>query len=165
MRLLFTLDEKDYGEDFPVIQKKAVRAVIKKDGLIATQRSAAGEYKLPGGGMEPGESEIQALAREVREETGLIIRPETVRGIGEILELREDIFEKGKKYEAHSYYYSVEVTGEEVPLSMTDSEIAAGYHLAWEKPEVIIAENERIMDTKWKLRDTRFLKFLEKERP
>ena len=72
--------------------------------------------------------------------------------------MREDIFKKGFKYEAHSYYFSCDVGEGSVPLAMTDSEIAAGYHLQWEEPEIFILENERIMDVKWKLRDTVFLK-------
>lgn len=30
-------------------------------------------WELPGGGLDPGESEVQALVREVREETGLSV--------------------------------------------------------------------------------------------
>lgn len=34
----------------------------------------AGKLDLPGGKMEPGETEKEALIREVREETGIIVR-------------------------------------------------------------------------------------------
>ncbi|MCL3881620.1 NUDIX hydrolase [Marivita sp. GX14005] len=41
--------------------------------LITRQDGQEREYQLPGGGIDPGESPVQALAREVREETGWTI--------------------------------------------------------------------------------------------
>ena len=92
MERLLTLDLKDYTDDMPVFEKHTVRAIIMRDGRLSMQLSGRGEYKIPGGGVEGDESHVVALQREVREETGLIILPESVREIGEILELREDVF-------------------------------------------------------------------------
>lgn len=53
--------------------------------LLLIQRGnapAKGQWSLPGGRIEPGESAEQAVAREVREETGLNVR--VVRWIGRI---------------------------------------------------------------------------------
>ena len=47
----------------------AYAVVVGTDGhlLLVDER---GELQLPGGGIDPGESPVQALHREVREETG-----------------------------------------------------------------------------------------------
>ena len=52
--------------------------VVEKDGRIACVRVDRGErwyYDLPGGAIDGGETEQQALAREFVEETGLTVRP------------------------------------------------------------------------------------------
>jgi ADP-ribose pyrophosphatase YjhB (NUDIX family) len=54
---------------------------IVRDGdgrLLLVQRGhdpEAGRWSLPGGRVEPGETDAQALTREMREETGLIVTP------------------------------------------------------------------------------------------
>jgi 8-oxo-dGTP diphosphatase len=54
-------------------------AVVVHGRLLACRRvggpDTAGGWELPGGKVEPGESEAQALVREVREELGCEIRP------------------------------------------------------------------------------------------
>jgi 8-oxo-dGTP diphosphatase len=55
-----------------------VGAAICRDGrLLAARRSApsslAGRWELPGGKVDPGESEEQALVREIREELGVAV--------------------------------------------------------------------------------------------
>lgn len=67
----------------------AVSAGIFRDGKILLVRRARepskGVYTFPGGRVEFGESLIEALAREVREETGLVIEVIGLAGFREAL--------------------------------------------------------------------------------
>ena len=53
-------------------QRPGVYSVLVRDGkvLLTYQAEPVPEFQLPGGGIDPGESPIQALHREVLEETG-----------------------------------------------------------------------------------------------
>ncbi|MBN9105515.1 MAG: (deoxy)nucleoside triphosphate pyrophosphohydrolase [Propionibacteriaceae bacterium] len=57
---------------------EVVGAVIIRDGRVyCAQRASgplAGLWEFPGGKVEPGETPQQALAREVREELGCVVR-------------------------------------------------------------------------------------------
>ena len=159
MKTILVLDEKNYTEDMPVFERFVVRALIEKDGLFAMQQDANGAYKIPGGGMDEGETTIEALMREVQEETGLVIIPETIQELGEITEIRRDIFEGRLKYIAHSMHYACEVEEELVETAMTESEKEKGFHLAWADIDTVIETNERLMTERWQFRDVEFLKW------
>ena len=53
-------------------RRPGVYAVLMRDGdvLLTHQAEPIPEVQLPGGGIDPGESPVQALHREVLEETG-----------------------------------------------------------------------------------------------
>jgi 8-oxo-dGTP pyrophosphatase MutT (NUDIX family) len=163
MKILKVYDSQNYTDDMPVFEKYSVRGVIVRDGKIATQMGAAGDYKILGGGVEPGEDFSDALLREVQEESGLLIKKETIREVGEILEMREDIFTKGLKYVCHSCFYLCDAREELGETHMTESEIAKGYHLVWATPEEIIAGNRAFMDEPWIRRDTEFIEMIREE--
>lgn len=58
----------------------------KKDGVLLVQEAKAecrGTWYLPAGRMEPGESVVAALRREVKEETGLECEPLTLLALEE----------------------------------------------------------------------------------
>lgn len=161
MRILATFDSKDYQDTVGVYEKYAVRGIVMRDGKLAMQCSRNGEYKIPGGGMEAGESRIQALVREVREETGLYVIEDAIVEIGEIVEMRRDIFDSAKKYICHSFFYYCEVEKErQDALKLTASEVAKGYELKWATPQEIYQRNILIEKDPWIIRDTAFVKML-----
>ena len=56
--------------------RTACRAVVIRDGkLLLSYETATDTWMIPGGGLEPGENEIQCCVRETAEETGFIIQP------------------------------------------------------------------------------------------
>ena len=83
MRLLFEMDAKDYDPDGKVFSRPSARGIIIRDGKIAMVHSLKYDYyKFPGGGIEKGESPEQALQREVAEEAGLQVIPQSIREYG-----------------------------------------------------------------------------------
>jgi 8-oxo-dGTP diphosphatase len=64
-----------------VARRVVVGAAIVRDGRVLAARrttpaDAAGRWELPGGKVEPGESDAESLVREVREELGVAVTVE-----------------------------------------------------------------------------------------
>lgn len=74
---------------FPARPILAVSAAIFRGGKVLVvrraRRPALGVYTLPGGVVEAGETLSEAVAREVLEETGLVIAPVTLAGHREVI--------------------------------------------------------------------------------
>ncbi len=144
MRLLFTLDLKNYKEGGTVGKRPSVRGIIVRNGLIAMMHSLKyGYYKLPGGGIEEGESLTDTLLREVREESGLIVLPESIRPFGFVRRIEkgsyEDIFMQ------ENYYFLC--SAEEVPTaqSLDDYEAEEHFTLEYVSPAHAIRYNEVLL--------------------
>jgi 8-oxo-dGTP diphosphatase len=113
--------------------RKSARVILINDaGEIAVQHLQNYHfYKLPGGGVDSGESVEEAALREVREEVGCdcaILRP-----IGVVIEYRA-------KYKLlHlSYCYVARVTSPITTPAFEADEIAAGQTNIWVSPDMVL---------------------------
>jgi 8-oxo-dGTP diphosphatase len=77
------------ARSYPERPYLAVSAAIVRDGhVLVVQRArapAAGLFTLPGGVVEVGETLLEAVMREVREETSLTIEPVALAGFREAI--------------------------------------------------------------------------------
>ena len=66
-----------------LVLNPAVAALVRnQEGQILFMlRSDNGLWDLPAGAIDPGETPAQAVVREVREETGLLVEPSAVAGV------------------------------------------------------------------------------------
>ena len=142
MKTLAVFDSKDYDPSLPRNVRDSVRAVIFKGGRLAMVYSGKYEfYSFPGGGVEDGETHAETLIREVSEEIGLIVKPQSVRELGLVSCIRKDIFEEAI-YDLRNYYYFCEVEDTMTELHLTSHETDAVYRLAFVSFEEAIERNE-----------------------
>ena len=97
MKQLFEIDLKDYKETDTVFRRPSARAIIIKDDKIALVYSKKEKYyKFPGGGIHDDEDKKEALIREVREEVGLVVIPDSIREYGSVLRRQKSTVKDGE---------------------------------------------------------------------
>lgn len=145
MRLLFTLDKKDYDPNGKPLIRPSVRSIILRDGKVAMVHSLKYDYyKFPGGGMEPGESQIDTLIRETLEESGLVIIPQTIQAFGYVHRVqKEDVREGYASFVQDNYYYTCEALPDVRRQVLDDYEAEERFTLEFVSPEVAIRTNRR----------------------
>jgi ADP-ribose pyrophosphatase YjhB (NUDIX family) len=77
------------GRTYPTRPFLAVSAAILRDGKVLVVRRARapanGVFSLPGGVVEAGETLVEAVKREIDEETALTIEPVALAGYREVV--------------------------------------------------------------------------------
>ena len=114
--------------------------------ILLTRRADNGQWCLPSGGMEPGESAAEACAREVWEETGLRVHILRLTGVysdpNQLI-----VYPDGTKIQVVALNFEAAVTGGELGLS--DETTALGYFSLDEAAQMDIIGHhlQRIHDT------------------
>ena len=140
MRLLFEMDKKDYDPNGSRFVRPSARAIIVKGNRIVMVRSQKYDYyKFPGGGLEAGETPVSALIREVREEAGMVVIPESVREFGYVHRVQKG--ERQEIFVQDNFYYFCEVEEQVMEQKLDPYEEVEKFTLEFVLPEKAIAVN------------------------
>lgn len=157
MKLLLTIKDKPIPTKNKIPFRYASRAIVfDKNNLIPLLFVSNQNYhKLPGGGIEDGESKIKALEREILEETGCKME---VRGeVGKIVEYRSEF---NLIQTSYCYFGTVLVKGKQ---SLTEEETSEKFELIWVLLSEAISKikNDKPLDYEGSFIQQRDLRFLE----
>lgn len=148
MRLLFEMDKKDYAACTRTHVRDSARSIIIRDGKVAMVRSLKyGYYKFPGGGIEAGESPVEAMIRETREEAGLVVVPESIREYGYVHRIQRSDGDPAECFVQDNFYYLCRAEEEPVPQDLDAYEARESYRLEFVDPAAAIAANRAVRDT------------------
>lgn len=144
MERLFEIDLQDYNEGDSVFSRPSARGIIfDKNGNIALVYSQNEKYyKFPGGGIHEDEDKKVALVREVREETGLVVIPETIKEFGSVLRRQKSTVSANTIFQQENFYYTCEVEDEVTDQDLDDYEAEAGFELQFVSLEEAIHVNK-----------------------
>lgn len=165
MRPLFCVDVLDYEEDWARSARPSVRGIIRRGDKLAMVHSLKYDYyKFPGGGIEGDEAHAFTLVREVKEETGLTVKQETIKEYGFVVRLQKSDCFADTIFVQENFYYTCEVSDEVGAQKLDDYEAEEGFTLEFVTPEEAIHTNRNCHCTEWDKamieRETRVLEML-----
>ncbi|HSM71676.1 MAG TPA: NUDIX domain-containing protein [Anaerolineales bacterium] len=122
-------------------------AILDKSGrILLTQRQDNGQWCLPSGGIESGESAAEACVREVFEETGWRVRVKRFVGVYSHPD-QLTVYSETDKFQIVALHFEAEVTGGNLSLSDETSDFGYFTKEEVEGLEMLGRHKERIEDT------------------
>jgi len=137
---------RDYDRSWPMIHRDACRGILIQDGLLAMIHSEVdGDYKFPGGGVEAEESMLEALSREVLEESGIRIG-DPIEPYVVVEEIGGSRYESQTIYRMHSHYYLAAIYQKGFRQNLDDYEEVAQYRLTFVSVEEALSHNRALLN-------------------
>lgn len=139
--------------------REAVRGIIiDNEEILLIYSEKNGDYKLPGGGVEEGETYEEALIREVEEEAG--VRVAVDKEIFRVMEYDEGQFDDCEVFKMLSIYYLAHVT-KTLQQNLDSYEYEMGFIPKWVNISEAIEKNKEILNSlnspRWTKRETMIL--------
>ena len=148
MRLLFDMDLHDYDACTHSFVRNSARSIILRDGKVAMIHSLKYDYyKFPGGGIENGESPVDAMIRETREEAGLVVIPESVREYGYVHRIQKSDSDPTECFVQDNFYYLCDALDDTVSQELDGYEAKENYRLEFIDPQTAIRKNRAAANT------------------
>lgn len=151
--LTFITDELP-EEQVEIKKRSAVRGIVHYQNKLLMVCTKEGDYKFPGGGIEEGESEKEALLREITEETGYT-DIHIGLAIGKTFEQNIDVDDPTIYFQMESCYYECWLMSEKrMDGAGVDYEEKEGFHPEFVTVEEALAKNNYLLlSEQKKLRD------------
>jgi len=113
--------------------------------VLLTRRTDNGRWCLPGGAMDPGESASECCAREVLEETGLVVTVGRLIGVYSTPHRITEYADGNRKQALDLVFEAVRISGE---LSVSDETTKLGYFSPEQMKSMDVMElfHERVND-------------------
>ena len=168
MRLLFEMDTKDYDLNGVAFIRHSARCINIKNGLVAMVHSVKYDYyKFPGGGIEEGESKENAMIRETKEESGLVVIPESVKEYGYVHRIQKSDYDDADYFVQDNYYFLCDVEEAIYSQDLDDYEADERFTLEYVEPDKAIYVNRNVnhgpKDQTMLEREARVLELLKEE--
>jgi len=95
--------------------------VVRDEKVLISPQWKENGYDFPGGSLELGENHIDGLVREVKEETGFIVKPLKVIDIFTSFFMHP---RKKKPLQTIKIYYAAEIVSGEIAANFSESELS-----------------------------------------
>ena len=119
-------------DDWQRSRRDSARAIIRMgdDKLALVYATKLGYYKFPGGGIHQNEDKSAALIREVQEEVGLVVIPQSIKEYGVVHRFQKSGKIADTVFVQDSFYYTCDVESDKIiNQNLDDYEDKAGFEL------------------------------------